>query len=66
MLGKLALAVVLAFDVAEGFSSKYLHCQTVAPSPRSPLDGCPKGTVYVSSTDSRAQYQSVQEAVLAM
>ncbi|CAE6525840.1 unnamed protein product [Rhizoctonia solani] len=66
MLRQLVLTAVLAFEVVEGFSSKYLGCQMVNPSPASPLSGCPKGTVYVSATDGRARYQSVQEAVSAI
>ncbi|CUA71215.1 Putative pectinesterase/pectinesterase inhibitor 26 [Rhizoctonia solani] len=66
MLRQLVLTAVLAFEVVEGFSSKYLSCQMVNPSPASPLSGCPKGTVYVSATDGRARYQSVQEAVSAI
>ncbi|KAH7338177.1 carbohydrate esterase family 8 protein [Rhizoctonia solani] len=66
MFRQLVLVTVLAFDVAEGFSSKYLRCQMVDPSPVSPVSGCPKGTVYVSAADGRARYQSVQEAVSAI
>ncbi|KAJ1305270.1 hypothetical protein OPQ81_000298 [Rhizoctonia solani] len=66
MLRQLVLATVLVFDVVEGLSSKYLRCQMIDSSPASPLYGCPKGTIYVSATDKRAQYQSVQEAVQAI
>lgn len=65
MIGSLVVAAVLVANV-NGFSSKYLRCQTIDPAPASPLSGCPKGTVYVSATDRRAKYQSVQDAVLAI
>lgn len=66
MIGRLVFLGVAAANVVQGFSSKYLRCQTIDPAPASALTGCPKGTVYVSATDGRAKYQSVQDAVLAM
>jgi pectin methylesterase-like acyl-CoA thioesterase len=42
---------------------KFESCQAVKPSDRSPLEGCPSGTVYVSATDKNARYQSVQAAI---
>jgi hypothetical protein len=66
MFRKLAIVGAFATNVVNGLSPKYLPCQTIEPPPASPVTGCPPGTVYVSATDSRAKYKSVQDAVLAM
>ncbi|KAG9126738.1 hypothetical protein FRC07_002145 [Ceratobasidium sp. 392] len=61
----LVLASIFVVGAANAFSSKFLKCQTIDPAPASPLNGCPNGTVYVSPTDARASYKSVQQAVEA-
>lgn len=60
------LVGAFAGQTANAFSSKYLSCQTIDAAPASALNGCPKNTVFVSATDSRASYKSVQQAVEAM
>lgn len=44
-------------------SSKYSACQLQQNAETSPLTGCPPGTLFVSPTDSRAGFKSVQAAV---
>ncbi|KAK7689841.1 hypothetical protein QCA50_006480 [Cerrena zonata] len=47
-------------------SPQFLPCQLKKPINVSPLEGCPKGTIFVSHNDTRAQFKSVQEAVLSL
>ncbi|QRV93183.1 pectinesterase [Ceratobasidium sp. AG-Ba] len=62
----LVFVIALTAGTVRGFSPKYSNCQKVDPAPASPLSGCPSGTIYVSATDSRASFKSVQKAVEAI
>lgn len=42
---------------------RYQQCQDIKPTHANPLSGCPIGTVYVSATDRKAHYKSVQSAI---
>ncbi|KAG2040405.1 carbohydrate esterase family 8 protein [Suillus americanus] len=44
-------------------SPDYSACQLQQNKKTSPLTGCPKGTLFVSPTDSRASFKTVQAAV---
>jgi hypothetical protein len=44
-------------------SLEYSACQLQQNAETSPLTGCPPGTLFVSPTDSRASFKSVQAAV---
>lgn len=46
-----------------GASYQYQTCQAIKPIHGNPLEGCPAGTVYVSATDKKAKFQSVQAAI---
>ncbi|CAO3695488.1 unnamed protein product [Umbelopsis ramanniana] len=46
-----------------GVSYQYQTCQAIKPIHGNPLEGCPAGTVYVSATDKKAKFQSVQAAI---
>ncbi|TDL16220.1 pectin lyase-like protein [Rickenella mellea] len=50
----------------KSLSPLYLACQMQKPANTSPLLGCPAGTIFVSPTDSRAQFKKVQDAVLSL
>eukprot|EP01113_Clastostelium_recurvatum_P036001 TRINITY_DN5074_c0_g2_i2.p1 TRINITY_DN5074_c0_g2~~TRINITY_DN5074_c0_g2_i2.p1 ORF type:complete len:390 (+),score=75.06 TRINITY_DN5074_c0_g2_i2:67-1236(+) len=45
---------------------RYAPCQMVKPPSKSPLDGCPPGTIFVSTTDPRAKFTSIQEAIMSL
>ncbi|KAG2065766.1 carbohydrate esterase family 8 protein [Suillus decipiens] len=47
----------------QALSPDYVVCQLQENAETSPLTGCPEGTLYVSPTDSRANFQSVQAAI---
>ncbi|KAG1777217.1 carbohydrate esterase family 8 protein [Suillus placidus] len=47
----------------QALSPDYLACQLQKNAGTSPLTGCPAGTLYVSPTDSRASFKSVQAAI---
>ncbi|KAG2365385.1 carbohydrate esterase family 8 protein [Suillus spraguei] len=47
----------------QALSPEYVACQLQESAETSPLTGCPEGTLYVSPTDSRANFQSVQAAI---
>jgi pectin methylesterase-like acyl-CoA thioesterase len=44
-------------------SHKYQKCQDIKTTHGNPLSGCPTGTIYVSATDKKAHYRSVQSAI---
>ncbi|KAG2101521.1 carbohydrate esterase family 8 protein [Suillus cothurnatus] len=50
----------------QALSPEYLACQLQKNADTSPLTGCPAGTLYVSPTDSRANFQSVQAAIQSL
>ncbi|KAH8661998.1 pectin methylesterase family protein [Xylariales sp. PMI_506] len=78
MLSLKALAVALLPLVASATSSsselpltksKPVPAKTYAACQRktaNPLSGCPPGTIYVSQNDTRADFQSIQEAILSV
>jgi hypothetical protein len=55
------LAALVASTAA--LSPLYLACQLIKPAPLPPLLGCPSGTLFVSATDARADFASIQAAV---
>ncbi|KAH7913948.1 carbohydrate esterase family 8 protein [Hygrophoropsis aurantiaca] len=60
------VSLVLLAGLASALSPTYSACQLQKAAADSPLTGCPEGTLYVSPTDSRANFTSVQEAVLSL
>ncbi|KAJ7037729.1 carbohydrate esterase family 8 protein [Mycena alexandri] len=56
-------ALCLQWHSAFALSPQFIQCQIQKPASRSPLQGCPAGTIFVSATDSRAQFASIQAAV---
>ncbi|KAF9265311.1 pectin lyase-like protein [Marasmius fiardii PR-910] len=68
----LLLSLVLTVSVypwsAQGLSPQFLPCQLQKPSNKSPLQGCPPGTIFVSqnSNDPNAKFNSIQEAILSL
>ncbi|KAH7920300.1 carbohydrate esterase family 8 protein [Leucogyrophana mollusca] len=66
---RIAVALVVLVGLVSrnyGLSPTYTACQLQKPAAASPLTGCPEGTLFVSPTDSRADFTSVQEAVLSL
>ncbi|KAG2130656.1 carbohydrate esterase family 8 protein [Suillus bovinus] len=57
-----ALLAGLAVQI-QALSPEYLACQLQKDAETSPLTGCPSGTLYVSPTDSRADFTGVQAAI---
>jgi hypothetical protein len=62
---------VLAFLVSlvvqiQALSPDYIACQLQKDAGTSPLSGCPAGTLYVSPTDSRAGFKTVQSAIQSL
>ncbi|OAX32132.1 pectin lyase-like protein, partial [Rhizopogon vinicolor AM-OR11-026] len=47
-------------------SPEYLACQLQKAASSSPLTGCPEGTLFVSPTDTRANFTKVQDAVASL
>lgn len=62
----LLLHVALCIRFSTSLSSKLLACQLQKPENLSPLLGCPSETVFVSPSDNRAHFKSVQEAVISL
>ncbi|KLO07497.1 pectin lyase-like protein [Schizopora paradoxa] len=60
------LALCHTFLGAAALSPTFLPCQLQKPSRQSPLEGCPSGTLFVSPTDTRAHFSSIQDAVLSL
>lgn len=58
------LPVVSADTVPSGPATTYASCQRTGKS--SPWDNCPAGTIYVSLTDSKANFTSVQSAIASI
>jgi hypothetical protein len=63
---KSIILLVLQLYQATGVVTRYIsaqsfkECQQKTPDP---LDGCPSGTIYVSQTDTRAAFQTIQGAI---
>lgn len=55
-------------DRVLALSPKFVACQAQKPAQVSPLEGCPKGTVFVSknTSDLFAHFHSVQDAILSL
>jgi hypothetical protein len=51
---------------AFALSPLYLACQVVKPGALWPLLGCPPGTLFVSQTDARAHFTSIQAAIQSL
>ncbi|EMD39671.1 carbohydrate esterase family 8 protein [Gelatoporia subvermispora B] len=66
----LAYSLVVLSAVAAPFvgaiSPAFIQCQLQKPTSESPLLGCPSGTVFVSQTDPRANFSSVQQAITSL
>ncbi|EJC97869.1 uncharacterized protein FOMMEDRAFT_137258 [Fomitiporia mediterranea MF3/22] len=59
--------ILLAFvTISTALSPKFSDCQLQKSDDVSPLTGCPSGTLFVSPTDSRANFTSVQTAILSL
>ncbi|KII86936.1 carbohydrate esterase family 8 protein [Plicaturopsis crispa FD-325 SS-3] len=61
----LILACLVVVQVT-ALSPRFFACQVQKPTSVSPLQDCPDGTIFVSQNDARAQYSSVQEAILSL
>ena len=61
-----ALCALTYLPSSLALSSRYLSCQLQKPDGTSALEGCPDGTLYVSATDSEANFTAVQDAVLSL
>jgi hypothetical protein len=58
--------LTLGIGEVAAFATGYLPAQTFKAcqkKTRNPLDGCPSGTVYVSQTDKKAGFQTIQGAI---
>ncbi|KAG7088759.1 hypothetical protein E1B28_012725 [Marasmius oreades] len=64
----LVFSVFVCIWRVQGLSLEFLPCQLQKPLNRSPLEGCPAGTIFVSqkTNDSNAKFKSVQEAILSL
>ncbi|EIW81104.1 carbohydrate esterase family 8 protein [Coniophora puteana RWD-64-598 SS2] len=64
----LAILGCLLIGVAQvtALSPEYIACQLQKNASVSPLEGCPESTIFVSPSDSRANYTSIQQAVLSL
>ncbi|KAI0696166.1 pectin lyase-like protein [Cytidiella melzeri] len=60
------LLILLLVSSAAALSSTYINCQLRKPQGISPLQGCPAGTIYVSSSDRTAKFSSVQDAIASL
>ncbi|KAG0704831.1 carbohydrate esterase family 8 protein [Suillus ampliporus] len=62
------LTVLFAFLTVHihALSPDYIACQLEKSASVSPLNGCPTGTLFVSPTDSRASFKTVQDAVSSL
>lgn len=57
--------IILAYaSVLNALSQTFLDCQLSIDA--SPLSGCPDGTLFVSSTDARANFTTVRDAVSSL
>ncbi|EGN98149.1 carbohydrate esterase family 8 protein [Serpula lacrymans var. lacrymans S7.3] len=65
-LAFILLSIFSQFSRVYALSPAFIDCQLQKPASSSPLEGCPAGTLYVSPSDSRANYTSVQQAVLSL
>ncbi|KAJ7591378.1 pectin lyase-like protein [Mycena floridula] len=64
-----SLQLLVAFPaIVQALSPTFLPCQIQKPATISPLQGCPAGTIFVSSNTSNpfAQFHSVQDAVISL
>ena len=60
----LLLAVLsLQWHAALALSPQFIDCQLQKAANVSPLSGCPQGTIFVSQTDRRAAFTSIQAAI---
>ncbi|EJF60997.1 pectin lyase-like protein [Dichomitus squalens LYAD-421 SS1] len=66
MKGFLWLLIFLVLPAAWALSPAHLACQLKKPGHLSPLTGCSPGTIFVSQTDPRARFTSVQAALLSL
>lgn len=57
--------ILFAFG-ALSLSPTFLGCQLQKPKNKSPLLGCPSGTIFVSPNDPRAHFKGVQQAILSL
>ncbi|KAG6839711.1 hypothetical protein C0991_012392 [Blastosporella zonata] len=64
----LSILSVARINPVCGLSPHFISCQAQKPPGHSPLDGCPRGTIYVSNdiSDPFAHFNSVQEAILSL
>ncbi|KAJ7163023.1 carbohydrate esterase family 8 protein [Mycena filopes] len=62
----LAALYCLQWRSTSALSPQFIKCQIQKPAATSPLQGCPAGTIFVSATDSRAQFTTVQAAVQSL
>ncbi|CAK5269838.1 unnamed protein product [Mycena citricolor] len=47
-------------------SPQFFACQVQKPASQSPLCGCPTGTIFVSASDKRAQFTTIQAAIKSL
>ncbi|KAH8114386.1 pectin lyase fold/virulence factor [Phellopilus nigrolimitatus] len=61
-----AILLCCVSGIALAISPTFLDCQLQKSASASPSLHCPSGTIFVSPTDSRALFTSVQDAVLSL
>lgn len=66
MFCKKAFVFLTLVSYTLALSPAFLACQLQKPASISPTLGCPKGTIFVSATDRRAHFNSVQDAVISL
>ncbi|KAL5524410.1 hypothetical protein ACEPAF_9550 [Sanghuangporus sanghuang] len=52
--------------LSNALSPRFIDCQLQKPINASSVLGCPSGTLFVSSTDLRANFSSIQEAIVSL
>ena len=60
------LCALTCLPLSSALSARYLACPLQKSNGTSALTGCPDGTLYVSATDPKANFTTVQDAVLSL
>ncbi|KAH9890352.1 pectin lyase-like protein [Cubamyces lactineus] len=66
VFGSALLLLSTALSLGRALSPTHLQCQLQKSHKRSPTEGCVSGTIYVSQSDPRAHFSSVQQAILSL
>ena len=60
------ILILIYISTVATLSPKFFSCQFEKPEIDSPLLGCPTGTLFVSQTDPRAHFRTVQDAIISL